>query len=131
MRTGRIVRPGCAGRAPTAVSACREGSSGGSAFRHAAEDEAAASAEYGAEFRRDVEAFLTREGVEAVVAPGRRELLPVAGADYVAFCDPSGGSHDAMALTRCTSDVSRCQPGFVAAPRRCRHVTRAAAVGSE
>jgi len=96
-----------------------------------AEDEAAAAAEYGAEFRRDVEAFLTREAVEAVVAPGRRELPPMAGADYVAFCDPSGGSHDAMALTRCTSDVSRCQPGFVAAPRRCRHVTRAAAVGSE
>src|SRR5439155_660275 len=39
-----------------------------------AEDEAAAAAEYGAEFRRDVEAFLTREAVEAVVAPSRREL---------------------------------------------------------
>src|SRR5439155_16788293 len=63
-----------------------------------AQDEIAAAAEYGAEFRRDVEAFLTRETVEAVVAPGRRELSPVAGFDYVAFCDPSGGSQDAMAL---------------------------------
>src|SRR5437867_3387364 len=63
-----------------------------------AEDEAAAAAEYGAEFRRDVEAFLTRDAVEAVVAPGRRELPPMAGADYVACCDPSGGSQDAMAL---------------------------------
>jgi len=96
-----------------------------------AQDEIAAAAEYGAEFRRDVEAFLTREAVEAVVVPGRRELPPVSDVAYVGFVDPSGGSQDAMALTRCTSDVSRCQPGFVAAPRRCRHVTRAAAVGSE
>jgi hypothetical protein len=63
-----------------------------------AEDPAAAAAEYGAEFRRDVEAFLAREAVDAVVVPGRRELPPVTGVGYMAFVDPSGGSHDAMTL---------------------------------
>ena len=62
------------------------------------EDEASARAEYGAEFRRDIEAFLTREALEAVVVPGRRELPPIAGQRYVAFVDPSGGSSDSMTL---------------------------------
>lgn len=30
--------------------------------------------------------------------PGRRELPPAAGAQYVAFVDPSGGAHDSMTL---------------------------------
>lgn len=63
-----------------------------------AADEAAASAEYGAQFRRDVERLVAREAVEAVVVPGRRELPPVPGTDYVGFVDPSGGSADAMTL---------------------------------
>jgi hypothetical protein len=62
------------------------------------EDEAAARAEYLAEFRRDIESFVTREAVEAVVGPGRHELPPVPGVAYVAFVDPSGGSQDAMTL---------------------------------
>jgi hypothetical protein len=62
------------------------------------EDEASASAEYGAEFRRDIEGFASREAVEAVVIPGRRELPPVAGVVYSAFCDPSGGSSDSMTM---------------------------------
>ncbi len=63
-----------------------------------AADEAAASAEWGALFRRDVECLVSREAVEAVVVGGRRELPPVPGADYIAFVDPSGGSADAMTL---------------------------------
>jgi hypothetical protein len=63
-----------------------------------AEDEAAASAEYGAEFRRDLEAFVAREALEACVVPGRHELPPLPGIDYVAFVDPSGGSQDSMTL---------------------------------
>jgi hypothetical protein len=59
---------------------------------------AAASAEWGALFRRDVEGLVSREAVETVVVGGRRELPPVPGADYVAFVDPSGGSADAMTL---------------------------------
>ena len=61
-------------------------------------DPASAAAEYGAEFRTDVETFVSREVVEAAVVPGRHELLPVRGIGYVAFVDPSGGSADAMTL---------------------------------
>jgi hypothetical protein len=63
-----------------------------------AEDEASASAEYGAQFRRDIEGFVSREAVDAVVVPGRRELSPVEGERYFGFCDPSGGSSDSMTL---------------------------------
>lgn len=61
-------------------------------------DEIAASAEYGAEFRRDIETFVSREAVDACVVPDRHELPPVSGVHYVAFVDPSGGSQDAMTL---------------------------------
>ena len=62
------------------------------------EDPAAAAAEYGAEFRSDVEAFITQEAVDACVVPGRFELPSVAGTQYTAFTDPSGGSQDSMTL---------------------------------
>jgi len=62
------------------------------------QDEAAASAEYGAEFRRDIEAFVSREAVDACVVPGRFEIPPVKGIRYRAFVDPSGGSQDSMTL---------------------------------
>lgn len=63
-----------------------------------AEDPVAAAAEYGAQFRSDVEAFLSREAVDAVIVAGRRELAPWAGRSYVAFTDPSGGSQDSFTL---------------------------------
>lgn len=63
-----------------------------------AADEAAASAEYGAEFRRDVEAFLPREALAQVVIPHRLELPPMQAMRYMAFADPSGGSQDAFTL---------------------------------
>jgi hypothetical protein len=63
-----------------------------------AADEAAAAAEYGAEFRRDIESFVSREAVDACVIPGLRELPPTSYLRYVAFTDPSGGSEDAMTL---------------------------------
>lgn len=62
------------------------------------EDPASAAAEYGAEFRTDVAAFVTREAVDAVVAAGRVELLPSAKTQYRAFVDPSGGMSDSMTL---------------------------------
>src|SRR5262249_52184099 len=62
------------------------------------EDEAAARAEYLAEFRTDVEAFITREAVEGCIEPGRHELPPLPGVQYSAFVDPSGGSADSMTL---------------------------------
>jgi hypothetical protein len=61
-------------------------------------DEAVAAAEYGAEFRRDIEAFVAREAVEARIIPGRRELPPIPGCWPIAFVDPSGGSQDSMTL---------------------------------
>ena len=61
-------------------------------------DPAVAAAEYGAEFRTDVESFVDREVVEAAVVPGRHELPRTAGANYLAFVDPSGGASDAMTL---------------------------------
>jgi hypothetical protein len=62
------------------------------------EDPAAAGAEFGAQFRSDVEALLTREAVEAVIAEGVRERAPAHNTTYVAFVDPSGGSADSMTL---------------------------------
>jgi hypothetical protein len=55
-------------------------------------DPAAASAEYLAEFRSDLETFVSREVVDAAVAPGRHELPPMSGASYYGFVDPAGGS---------------------------------------
>ena len=61
-------------------------------------DPASAAAEYGAQFRSDVESFIAREAVEACVALGVRERPPVPDLSYVAFVDPSGGSADLMTL---------------------------------
>lgn len=61
-------------------------------------DAAVASAEYGGEFRTDVEALLTREAVEACVSPGVRERGPVSTIRYFAFVDPSGGSADSFTM---------------------------------
>jgi hypothetical protein len=61
-------------------------------------DPAAAAAEYGAEFRTDVEGFVSREVVEACVVTGRYELPPIGGMVYSAFTDPSGGSADSMTI---------------------------------
>jgi hypothetical protein len=56
------------------------------------EDPSAARAEWLAEFRRDIESFVSREAVEAVVVPGRFELAPVSGVTYSGFVDCAGGS---------------------------------------
>jgi hypothetical protein len=62
------------------------------------DDPANAAAEYGAEFRSDIEAFVSREAVEACVVPGRLELPLLRNTRYFAFVDPSGGSSDSMTL---------------------------------
>ena len=63
-----------------------------------ARDAASASAEYLAEFRRDIEAFLTLEVIQACVSEDIKERPPEAGKHYRAFVDPSGGSSDSMTL---------------------------------
>jgi hypothetical protein len=61
------------------------------------EDPDRAKSEYGAEFRSDIVAFISREAVEAVIAHGIRELPP-GGMGYAAFVDPSGGSADSFTI---------------------------------
>lgn len=85
------------------------------------EDPERAAAEFGAQFRTDIVAFITRDAVEAVVAHGMRELPPSAAIEYVAFTDPSGGSADSMTLaiahmeregTAVLDAVRECKPPF-------------------
>jgi hypothetical protein len=63
-----------------------------------AEDPERAQAEFGGDFRTDIVAFITREAVEDVIAPGLLELPPASGVPYCGFVDPSGGSADSMTL---------------------------------
>lgn len=95
--------------------------------RDMARDPEAARAEWLAEFRSDLEAFLPIEAIQAVTMPGRYELPPLGDLHYVAFVDPSGGRRDAAALAighkeggRVVVDVARRwkaphDPGIVAA----------------
>jgi hypothetical protein len=58
-----------------------------------------AAAEYLAQFRSDLEAYVSREVVEACTDKGVLERLPQHGISYVGFVDPAGGSgQDAMTL---------------------------------
>jgi hypothetical protein len=61
-------------------------------------DPAAASAEYLAQFRSDVGSFLDAELIDRAIEKGRRERPPQDRFRYVAFTDPSGGSHDSFTL---------------------------------
>lgn len=63
-----------------------------------ADDPASAAAEFGAEFRSDIEELLPREAIDAVTLKGVVEREPQYGRDYQAFVDPSGGSADSMTL---------------------------------
>ncbi len=62
------------------------------------DDPVSAEAEYGANFRTDIESFISREIVDAAVMLNRYVLPRIEGAGYVAFVDPSGGSVDSMTL---------------------------------
>ena len=81
-----------------------------------ADDPAVASAEYGAEFRRDLETFVSREAIDAVTVTGRQELPPLRGVSYDAFVDPSGGlagrigTATARFWTRCEKFGRRLHP---------------------
>lgn len=61
-------------------------------------DPASASAEWAAEFRTDVETYVSREVIEACVESGVRERARLSRFSYSAFIDPSGGSSDSMTM---------------------------------
>jgi hypothetical protein len=61
-------------------------------------DPASGLAEYGAEFRTDISAYVSQEVIDGCVARGVFELRPAVGVSYLGFVDPSGGASDAMAL---------------------------------
>ena len=62
------------------------------------EDAARASAEYLAQFRTDVEAFLSLDQVQAAQRTKPLELPRRDGVSYVAFTDPTGGGKDEYTL---------------------------------
>lgn len=61
-------------------------------------DPASAKAECLAQFRSDIEAFISRQAIEACVSTGVYERGRADRMRYSAFCDPSGGSSDSMTL---------------------------------
>src|SRR5262249_16241652 len=69
----------------------------GKVDREFEKDPASAAAEYGAEFRADIEGFVPIEVVEACTG-GYTERAPLSQYKYSAFVDPSGGSSDSFTL---------------------------------
>jgi hypothetical protein len=65
-----------------------------------------ASAEYGGQFRADLEAFVSREIVDACV-DDVAERPYERGLSYCGFVDPSGGSSDSMTL-----GIAHCEEGI-------------------
>jgi hypothetical protein len=55
------------------------------------DDPISASAEYGAEFRDDINDFVSREVVDGCTVRGRAELLHATGLRYAAFPQGSAG----------------------------------------
>jgi hypothetical protein len=62
------------------------------------QDPASAAAEWLAEFRSDIESFISREAVEACISYDVRERIPMEHTRFYAAVDPSGGSVDSMTL---------------------------------
>ena len=71
------------------------------------DDPASASAEFGAQWRDDIEEFVSREAVEACVSKGVNERAREGGRRYVGFLDPSGGSKDSFTLAIAHSTGAR------------------------
>jgi hypothetical protein len=62
------------------------------------EDPAAASAEWLAEFRNDIDMFISRDLLDAAVDRGVVARPPLARTGYAGFTDPSGGVGDSFTL---------------------------------
>lgn len=61
------------------------------------DDAVAASAEYGAIWRTDIESFVSRDAVEACMS-AEHERGYSSSNRYFGFVDPSGGAHDSMTM---------------------------------
>jgi hypothetical protein len=72
-----------------------------------ADDAVGAAAEFGAEFRSDLEIFVSREAIESCRTRNVIVRAPLSGAPYHAFVDPSGGSSDSMTLAIAHSEGER------------------------
>jgi hypothetical protein len=70
------------------------------------EDPERARAEWEAEWREDVEAFLSLDVIEAAVVPGRFELPKLQDLQYFGFIDPSGGRQDSFTMAICHKEES-------------------------
>jgi hypothetical protein len=71
------------------------------------DDPASAAAEYGAQFRSDVESYISRDAIAACVSMGVRERPPLSNIAYRAFVDPSGGRSDSMTVAIGHYEVGR------------------------
>lgn len=68
------------------------------------DDATSAASEYGAEFRTDVESFISRDALEAVTVVGCRERSRVSGVTYSGFLDfAGGGSVGSDSATACVA----------------------------
>ena len=71
--------------------------------RHIAEDAARAAAEYLAQFRSDLEAFVLREAVEACISVGVRERPPIAAPPTSASSIPAAAASTVSPLRSATA----------------------------
>jgi hypothetical protein len=72
-----------------------------------ADDPEGARAEWLAEFRSDISAFIDRDMIAHCIPDHSRDVVPpTSDVEYVAFCDPSGGSSDSMTLAIAHLDKS-------------------------
>ncbi|MDT0581436.1 hypothetical protein [Brumicola blandensis] len=62
------------------------------------EDKASASAEYLAEFRGDIESYISIDVLERCTRHSPVQIAPIYNNTYFAFVDPSGGSADAFTV---------------------------------
>jgi hypothetical protein len=78
------------------------------------QDPESAEAEWGGGYRRDIAAFLNDADIDAAVDHDRpMELGPRPGLRLKAFCDPSGGRHDAFCLAIGHYEGTRSSGRFV------------------
>jgi hypothetical protein len=76
------------------------------------------NAEFNSVWRDDLSSFITRDLLERAVDTAESVRPPVAGVEYHAFCDPSGGGPDEYTMARTwtptiTSSSICCGPGPV------------------